>query len=482
MTGARIRKFFAGYLPWAIIVIGIFLRLRQYFSDRSLWVDEAMLARNILERPLLELLQPLQYEQNAPIGFLLLSKIAALIGGYTAASLRFFPLVFGIAALILFYRVARHFLRTPGTLIALTFFSLASPMVYYSAEYKQYMGDALATLILWYFFLVARPKNKIWLVLLGVIIIWFSHASIIILAALGIADVSLWYYAVPFWIVSFGVNYLVALRYSLSDVTIRLWQGLFIVFPWQKNGNVSTFLSSVSRMFGFFFGLDTAWIHIPVMLFGYVAIARKSIKNIIVLGLPLVLLLIASGFQKYPFVPRLLLFLAPSFYIAIGAAADILISWGRRIGRGMGTVVVMLVLLPLLLWGVVPDAAMALVLPIKVEELEQVLKYLHAHYQKGDQIYIYYGAEGAFRFYAPAYGLDHVPTVVGTDFRANVLGYKKDVSKLKGYPRVWVMFSHIYKQSLFGEDRYIVGFLDEIGKRLDYYPQVGASLYLYDLR
>lgn len=482
MNVSRIKHTFAIWLPRILIAAGIILRLRQYFSDRSLWLDEALLARNIIERSFIGLLQPLQYDQNAPIGFMLLAKLATLVGGPTSLALRFFPLVFGIIALFLFYRIARHFLKTPGTLIALTFFSLSTPMVYYSGEFKQYTGDVLATLILWYFFLVARPKKKIWLAVLGMIIIWFSHASMFILAALGVADLSLWTYAVPFWIASFGINYLVSLRYNLSAVIIQNWQGHFLPFPWEQNGNTRLFFIFIYRIFGFFVDADTVWGHALVLVLGYANIARKSMKNIIVFVLPIVLLFIATGLQKYPFVPRLLLFLVPSLYIAIGAGADLIIAWGRRIAHQTGIVVVILVLLPLLFWSTIPSAAKALMSPIKVEELDQVLRYLHKNYQQDDIIYLYYAAESPFRFYAPKYELDKAHAIVGVESRSDLTGYVKDVNKLKGNQRVWVVFSHVYRQSFFGEDRFITGYLDRIGKRLDYYPQVGASLYLYDLR
>ncbi len=469
------------YLPWIIIGIGILLRLRQYFFNRSLWLDEALLARNIIERSFVGLLQPLGYEQNAPVGFLLLSKLATVIGGPTSLALRFFPLVFGIISLFFFYRVARHFLRLPGTLIALTFFSLATPMVYYSTEFKQYMGDVLAALILWYFFLVAPPKSKSRLALLGAGILWFSHASVFILAGLGMGDISLWTYAVPIWLASFGIDYLLFLRYSLSLTMVNVWQGHFLLFPWLR-GKTDVYVKSIGTVFGFFVDVDAAWVHACLLVAGYSSLARKSIKNISGFILPIVFVLIASGFEKYPFVPRLLLFFAPSLYIAIGAGADLLIACGRRIAHKAGAMIAVCVLLPLLFWGTVPYAAASFVTPIKVEELEQVMSYLHAHYQKGDIIYLYYAAESPFRFYAPKFGLDRVPVVVGVSSRDDPVKYQQDAAKLKGNPRVWVIFSHIFQQEFVGEDQYIVRFLDYIGSRLDYYPQVGASLYLYDLR
>ncbi|MDE5108199.1 MAG: hypothetical protein O4808_14405, partial [Trichodesmium sp. St17_bin3_1_1] len=59
---------------YLIIAFGVALRLIQYLSNRSLWADEAVLALNIVNRSYLELMQPLDYDQGAPIGFLIVEK------------------------------------------------------------------------------------------------------------------------------------------------------------------------------------------------------------------------------------------------------------------------------------------------------------------------------------------------------------------------------------------------------------------------
>src|SRR5262245_65033312 len=90
-------------LPWLIIGLGIFLRLAQYAFNRSLWYDEANLAANIIDRSMAGLLRPLDYDQGAPIGFLLLEKLAVQALGPSEYALRLIPFFFGSIALILFY-------------------------------------------------------------------------------------------------------------------------------------------------------------------------------------------------------------------------------------------------------------------------------------------------------------------------------------------------------------------------------------------
>lgn len=56
-------------LPMTIIILGILFRLVQYLFNRSLWVDEAAVA---LIRTISQLFEPLNYDQAAPNGFLVL--------------------------------------------------------------------------------------------------------------------------------------------------------------------------------------------------------------------------------------------------------------------------------------------------------------------------------------------------------------------------------------------------------------------------
>src|SRR4051794_12995091 len=73
------------------VVLGVVLRWVQYWPARSLWHDEAALAVNIVQRSFAELLEPLDFNQGAPIGFLMVQKALGATFGYEARVLRFVP-------------------------------------------------------------------------------------------------------------------------------------------------------------------------------------------------------------------------------------------------------------------------------------------------------------------------------------------------------------------------------------------------------
>src|SRR4051794_13103628 len=80
-----------GVFVTAFIVLGIGLRLVPLLAGRDLWIDEAMLALNLVNRTPAELLGPLDWNQGAPIGFLMLSKLAVSAFGSGELALRLVP-------------------------------------------------------------------------------------------------------------------------------------------------------------------------------------------------------------------------------------------------------------------------------------------------------------------------------------------------------------------------------------------------------
>src|SRR5438067_8951608 len=102
------------HVAWSVICLGILARLIPYLSDRSLWLDELYLALNITSRSLPQLLQPLDHNQGAPVGFLMLQKLSTQVFGNSEYSFRLLPLLSGILSLLLFSYVAIHYVGNRG--------------------------------------------------------------------------------------------------------------------------------------------------------------------------------------------------------------------------------------------------------------------------------------------------------------------------------------------------------------------------------
>lgn len=65
----------SSHLPVIIIFVGSILRLLEYLYNRSVWLDEANLSLNLINKTFIQLLQPLDFGQYAPIGFLWIEKV-----------------------------------------------------------------------------------------------------------------------------------------------------------------------------------------------------------------------------------------------------------------------------------------------------------------------------------------------------------------------------------------------------------------------
>ena len=193
---------FSNTMVWRILLglifgIGIFLRLFHYFTNRSLWIDEAYLSISLIKMGFVELATPpLEYEQKAPIGFLWAVKAMVILFGKKEMALRLIPLLCGIAALFVFVPVARTFLKPLGFLTALGIICFAPPLVYHTVEIKQYGSEMLATVLCLYLYIHYQGKLDLKNLFIwgfwGAIILWFSYSAIFILAGMAFG-ISLYY-------------------------------------------------------------------------------------------------------------------------------------------------------------------------------------------------------------------------------------------------------------------------------------------------
>ena len=130
----RLKSFNKPEFLWSLLVAtGIILRLRQYFVNRSLWVDEAMLAFNIVNRTFGALTLPLDFNQGAPIGFLFIEKFIILALGNQDYILRLFPIFSGVLSVYLIYRIAKECFGKSG-MFGVLLFSISASIIYQLAH------------------------------------------------------------------------------------------------------------------------------------------------------------------------------------------------------------------------------------------------------------------------------------------------------------------------------------------------------------
>jgi hypothetical protein len=113
------------------------------------------------------------------------------------------------------------------------------------------------------------------------------------------------------------------------------------------------------------------------------------------------------------------------------------------------------------------------------------MDYVRNSWKDGDAMYVSNGAVPAFHFYAPFYGLENISYEFGNrEDYMNPQSILKQFDSLKGQPRVWILFSHVYERGDFNERNFILNYVNQIGEKKREFRVPGTSvfLYLYDLK
>jgi hypothetical protein len=179
-------------LMTSIVLLGAALRVWAYASNTSLYLDEILLTRNILDLPVRQLLtQPLLLDQVSPRGFLLVERLAVMIFGQGELALRLFPFACAVVGVILFRRLAERTLTGAGPALSLLFFAIAVPFIRFGADVKPYEVDVAAAIGLLLLALdmqerEASTKRLLLWGIVGFVVVWFSQASVLMMAGLGL--------------------------------------------------------------------------------------------------------------------------------------------------------------------------------------------------------------------------------------------------------------------------------------------------------
>lgn len=407
---ARLKSYSSLLLP-CFLLLGIALRVVVYLQNRSLMLDEANLARNIVEKSGVEFFQSLDYQQYCPPVFLLLTKWSSLTFGVQEWSLKLLPFLGGILLLLLFWRLLQELVVEPVVqgylLLVLGFSHLA---VRYSTELKQYSWDAFLALVLIY--MALQYKNTTWKgkdtlvwMLLGSVLLWSSMPIIFVLAAIGLAFLyQAWTIrkmpwgligAGALWLLNFGVYFWLVLYQDATANSLQQYheQYFFNVLPstaadWNNNYNLLlSVLTSITDQTAL--GLVFAALFIGIG--SYQLIIKTKFIALLML-LPILFTIVASSLGVYSLIPRLTLFLLPIFLTILGIGLCVVWKktpvWGK-----VGLFAVMLI-------SVVNKMTYQYFwTTMEFENSKAIFAYLEDQAGEEDLIYVQQDAVPAFVFY-----------------------------------------------------------------------------------
>jgi hypothetical protein len=246
----------------------------------------------------------------------------------------------------------------------MAFFALGDSLLYYSAEIKPYSIDvalALTALLL----AVRDPasatardesksaaiawRNRLGLLALGVVGVWFSFPLIFVLAGIGMVrfleaasrrdsrDLAAWSATGLAWLASFGVCYLISQAIvRKGKFLLDWWDYAFLPLPptsWQDLNRI--FIQTVNLLIhpgdlwtpiGLLVGdlrsplglFATAYLGLGLVILGILGVERRQRGVAWLLLSPMPLVMVASSLQEYPFHGRVVLFLIPSLYVLLG--------------------------------------------------------------------------------------------------------------------------------------------------------------------
>jgi 4-amino-4-deoxy-L-arabinose transferase-like glycosyltransferase len=470
--------------------------LRQYLTGRSLWIDEAMLALNIVNRDIMGLFQPLDYDQGAPLGFLFAEKIFNLLFGRNEYALRLFPLLAGILGIWIFHLLLKRIvLNDAARFTALTLFVLNPRLVYYSSEVKQYILDVFVTIAL---FLVAAPllENRehrndfIYLAIVGFLALWLSHPAVFVLMAIGITLVILYvqrrdYRGLRYilgigllWAVTLAVLYLLILNDIQQNAYMKeYWQGAFLPMPpWS---DLTWYTRVLNENIGLQFGIPYAvYLVFGLMLFGWFALWKNQRSYATIIAFTALFTLIASSLQLYPLLERMILFTIPIGLLLIGKSIEVLYETLPK--RGSLNLLMTMIVAGYLVYGPLTTSLGYFIKPRYYEHMRPAMENLQASWKAGDTLFVSNGAVPAFEYYAPMYGLE------GASYHSSERQDYEEPQKilekldaLQGQRRVWILMSHVYENNGFNEKDVIIDYLKQHGTRKREFRMPGTSVYLY---
>lgn len=436
------------FFYYGILTLALVLGIIQLLHNRSLWLDEAALALNLMDRGFAGLLVPLDHYQIAPILFLLISDFFGSLGQYSEISLRIFPLICFIASLPLAYAWSEKISGSKTTALALmAFLAVSLRLLEFSNELKQYMGDFLVANLFIYaavIWRIQKRKHLIKMIALGLIAVWLSNIAIIMMVSL---IIYFFFFKTPskaafyrllllssIWMIGFAVYYFSFIaNHPSGDHMQNYWEDYFMPlnifsFEWLQFMYLQT-----EMLFGKLLSFYPLWpLAAALAVIGVVQLAvKKQWAYLVLLSAPLIIHFSISALHLYPIDTRLTLYLLSILGFMVMYGIQLLANWvlpNFRYKAAFKLGPIAIALIPLILK-----------FPIEKEELKQGLRYVSENKAAGDDMLL------DNRAYYPA--MYYTRREVMKLNRDNLFSNSGDISRFANDERqeFWVVFSHLYK-------------------------------------
>lgn len=424
----------------AAVIFGLVCRLSQYAANTSLWHDEALVALNVLHKSFIGLLGPLEWNEAAPPGFLVVEKLVVSFLGRSEHALRLVPLLAGLAGMTLFACLARRVCGTGAAwLWSVLLMAASSKLIVQSNEVKHFTLDLLwAVLVSWLavrIWHLRKPGRDILIWgALGAAGLWISFASVFVFAGTSLALLPR---AVQAWrwrerTVYLAANVIVLVSLGLLSGPIQAQRTGTVVEFWAKSFPDTNSLPALVywlgrshlRLFNYFwqpFGV----VLLSLGVLGSVRCWRTGRQpELLLISLPVCMALAASFLQRWPFGGNQhMVFAAPMVYLIVAEGIEALrhrlVIWRPSVAW----LFVGVLLLPGLL-----EATYRIGYPRLRHEVRPVVEFVQRYRQPGDQFLVFDPA--TVEFYA---GCDLLNTP-GELNASNRVWFIASGSRRKGFP------------------------------------------------
>jgi len=326
----------ASKVTLVIAVLATTLILVLYMGDRSVFLDEANLIRNIYERSYSDLLNPLGYDQSAPFLYLWLAKLSTSLGS-TSILYRLPSLIFVVGSIWIFRRLARQLLQPVAAITAMAMYASHELVWRYATECKQYGADVSSAIMLSYLTTNYPPNSPLRIALwcvVGTLVQWLSMPAIIVL----VGTTLYWLWRVQdgklklkplliigfVWSMALLFNYIEVLHPGMNSSHMQAYheEYFFSLSGWESTRrSVLSYVRLLDKK------TAVGMVTVSVMLLVGVYKGLRDRPSIALLLLsPILASMVLSALGMYSLIERLLLFLLPLLILLVGAGLDRLVA------------------------------------------------------------------------------------------------------------------------------------------------------------